>query len=381
MRAPVFRPLLVVAAALALCPAGCLDFEKQTFVLTFHPERDEINALLLYEGLQVAGKTEEDRKTAEKSLGVVFAESKGFYLGHPIAGFGLAPDNDQGASEKEKKLLDLMVKHLTVRKGTVFLNKEGSLCGSQEITIRQARAFVRGLNEMISAEVGSMAEKALADATKKQQGFFDEETLKLMQKAVKDKHQWIHFEPGRLSVTLVGSPKYFAKAKQELTNDLILRDLRRMAGMPARPGQPPPFERDKPPPFERDKPREKEPDGPPPRLPRPPGPNADPKQESRPVDPAYVQHKMKEAERFAELVSETPWGVEQRRNRFTFSLGVGEGEPLRFFSPYVSETEQGNQAAALVAHARTLGLEIKKDATAESVVAEFLRRHGPKKKE
>ena len=346
MRAPVFRRLLVVAA-LALGPAGCLlDFEKQTFVLTFHPERDEINALLLYEGLQVAGKTEEDRKSAEKALGVVFAESKGFYLGHPIAGFGLAPDNDQGASEKEKKLLDLMVKHLTVRKGTVFLNKEGSLCGSQEITIRQARAFVRGLNEMISADVGSTADKALADATKKQQGFFDEETLKLMQKAVKGKHQWIHFEPGRLSVTLVGSPKYFAKVKQELTNHLLieLRDLRRMVGMPARPGQPPP----------------------------------------RPVDPAYLQkwlqHKMKEAERFAELVSETPWGVEQRRNRFTFSLGLGEGEPLRFFSPYVP-TEQGYQAGALVAHARTLGLEIKKDATAESVIADFLRRHGPKKKE
>src|SRR5262249_41707335 len=142
-------------------------------------------------------------------------------------------------------------KHLTVRKGTFFLDKNGSLCGSQEITVRQARAFVRGINDMISADVGSIADKALGDATKKPRaphrqgntaggtrevesynfslhlyekilfvektGFYDEETMKLMQKAVKDKHQWIHFEPGRLSVTLVGSPKYFAKVKHELT--------------------------------------------------------------------------------------------------------------------------------------------------------------------
>jgi hypothetical protein len=369
MRVPVFRPVLVLAAAVVLCSTGCLDFEKQTFVLTFQPERDEINALLLYEGLQAGGKKEQDLKNAESALKAVFAESKGFYLGSPFAGVGLVPDKNQKVSEKEKKLLDLMGKHLTVRKGTFFLDKNGSLCGSQQITIRQARAFVRGLNEMISADD---VRKWLTEALALGEGFFDEETLKLMQKAVKNKHQWIHFEPGRLSVTLVGSPKFFAKVKHKLTNDLILRELRRMVGMPARPGKPPP--------FERDKPRKKEPPGPPPRLPRPPGPNADPKQEIRPVDPAYVQHKMKEAERFAALVSETPWGVEQRRNRFTFSLGLGEGEPLRFFSPYVS-TEQGNQAGALVAHARTLGLEIKKDATAESVIADFLRRHGPKKKE
>jgi hypothetical protein len=326
----MFRPVLVLAAAVVLCSTGCcLDFEKQTFVLTFHPERDEINALLLYEGLQVAGKTEEDRKSAEKDLGVVFAESKGFYLGHPLSAVGLGPYKNQKASEKEKKLLDLLGKHLTVRKGTFFLNKEGSLCGSQEITIRRARAFVRGLNEMISADDvrkwltfgNGMADKppprkALADATKKQQGFFDEETLKLMQKAVKDKHQWIHFEPGRIGVTLVGSPKYFAKVKHSL-----MAELQKM-----------------------------------------------------------LRNDVKEAERFAEVASQTPWSLEQRRHRATFSLGLGEGEPLRFFSPYVS-TEQGNQAAAMVAHARTLGLEIKKEATAESVIADFLRRHGPKKKE
>jgi hypothetical protein len=344
MRLPMFRPVLILAAAVVLCSTGCLDFEKQTFVVTFQPERDEINALLLYEGLQVGGKNEQDRKNAEKALGVVFAEGKGLYLGHPLATIPLAPDKNKKPSEKEKKIYDLLGKHLTVRKGTFFLDKDGSLCGSQEVTIRQAKAFVRGINDMISAEVGSTVDKALADATKKQTGFYDEETLKLMQKAIKDKHQWIHFEPGRIGVTLVGSPKYFAKVKHSLMEDLVLRDLRRMAGLPLRPGQPAP----------------------------------------RPVDPAELQkmlrHNVKEAERFAEVASQTPWSLDQRRHRATFSLGLGDGEPLRFFSPYVS-TEQGNQAAALVAHAKTLGLEIKKDATAKSVIADFLRRHGPKKKE
>jgi hypothetical protein len=344
MRVPVFRPVLVLAAAVVLCATGCLDFEKQTFIITFQPERDEINVLLLYEGLQVGGKQAQDLKNAEKAFKAVFAEGKGLYLGHPIAAVSLAPDKDKKPSEKEQKVYDLLTKHLTVRKGTFFLDKNGSLCGSQEITIRQAKAFVRGINDMISAEVGSMADKALGDATKKQTGFYDEETLKLMRKAVKDKHQWIHFEPGRISVTLVGSQKYFANVKHSLSDDLLLRDLRRMVGMPHRPGQPAP----------------------------------------RPVDPAELQkilrHKFKEAERFTEVASATPWSLDQRRHRATFSLGLGEGEPLHFFSPYVS-TEQGNQAAALVAHAKTLGLEIKKDATAKSVIADFLRRHGSKKKE
>jgi hypothetical protein len=342
MRPSLSRPLLALFAGLVLLSTGCIDFEKQTIVIAFNPDRDEANALLVYEDINAGGDKEDDLKNAKNALKVLFDEEKGFVLAHPLVIIPLTPPEEkEKLSERDKKLRAHLIKHLTVKKGTFFVNKEGRLCGTQTITVREAKKFVEGLNDYISENVAEMADKALADRTKGARP--DEETLRMMQKATRDKHAWFTFEPGQVKLTLVGSPKYLADAKRELANDLMLRELRR-ALAPPQPKDPPPG-----------------------------APPTDPAAER-----AKNRHRLRTMERWAELIATVPWSVEQKRDRLSLAIGLSDGGPLRLFSPYATETP-GVKAEEMIAHAKKLGLSFQKDATVESVIADFLRKHPPAK--
>ncbi len=339
-RTPFRRPLLLLLGGVALLPAGCLDFEKQTLVAAFNPARDEAHLLVLSEGLQAPGDKEDDLKSAKKTFDALYLKNAGVLLGHPMGLFQLVPEEGKQLTEKEQQILALIRKHLTVRRGTFFIDGEGRLCGAQVISIREARQFVRTVNGMISEVVAADAEKALGDTTKR--GGVDEATLRLQLQAARERHAWIHFEPGRVGVSLVGSPKYFAEMKKKMGRDLFLRDLQNLLPKKPAPGQ-----------------------APPPR-------------DLAGVDRALA-YFVEQGERWVAAAAETPWNVEHRRHRLTATLGVGDGEPIRTFSPYVPE-EKGVQAAALVEHAKKQGVELKKGATAESVIADFLRQHAAPKK-
>jgi hypothetical protein len=343
MRPSLSRPLLALFAGLVLLSTGCIDFEKQTIVVAFNPDRDEANVLLVYEDMNPGGDKEDDLKNARETLDLFFAQGKGFELAHPWAMIHLTPPEEKkNPTEFDKKMVPHLIKHLTVKKGTVFVNKDGRLCGTQTITVRGAKKFVEGLNDYISENVGESAEKKLADRTKR--GGEDEETLRLWQKAAQDKHAWFSFEPGQVKLTLVGSSKYLAEMKRDLAKDLFLRQLRQ--ALAPRP------EKDAPP-------------GAPPKA-----PTAEQLAKNR--------HQLREMERWGELIATVPWSVEQKRDRLSLAIGLPDGGPLRLFSPYATE-KPGMKAEEMIAHAKKLGLTFQKDATVESVIADFLRKHPPAK--
>jgi hypothetical protein len=339
MRSSPFRPLLALFAGLVLLSTGCIDFEKQTIVVAFNPDRDEANVLLVYEDINPGGDKDEDLKNARETFDLLFAQEKGFVLAHPLAIIPLTPPEEkEKLSERDKKLRAHLIKHLTVKKGTFFVNKQGRLCGTQTVTVHEAKKFVEGLNDYISEAVAEMAEKGLADRTKGARP--DEETLRLMQKAARAKHAWLAFEPGQVRLTLVGSPKYLADTKRDLANDLFLRELRRALTPP----QPPPGAPVKDPTAERERNR----------------------------------HRLREMERWAELIATVPWSVEQKRDRLSLAIGLPDGGPLQLFSPYATQ-KPGLKAEEMIAHAKKLGVTFQKDATVESVIADFLRKHPPAK--
>ena len=70
MRPTVFaaRPLMALLAGLVLLSAGCLDFDKQTLILTYDAGKDEAHALLLYEHLTVNGDGADPEKKARESF-------------------------------------------------------------------------------------------------------------------------------------------------------------------------------------------------------------------------------------------------------------------------------------------------------------------------
>src|SRR5438874_12844619 len=104
------------------------------------------------------------------------------------------PDEKEKLNEREKARA-LLLKHLTVKKGTFFVNKEGRLCGSQTVDIRGAKKFFEGVNAFISDSIGKEAARLLSDRTKR--GDLDEETLRLWQKTARDRHPWLTLVPGQ----------------------------------------------------------------------------------------------------------------------------------------------------------------------------------------
>ncbi|MBI1918222.1 MAG: hypothetical protein HYS12_26315 [Planctomycetes bacterium] len=337
MRPTVFaaRPLMALFAGFVLLSAGCVDFEKQTIVIAFDPDRDAAHALLVYEDLHPGGDKEDNLKDAKQTLDELFAQEKGFILAHPFAIIRVTrPDEKEKLNEQEKKLRALLLKHLTVKKGTFFVNKEGRLCGTQTVDIRGAKKFVEGINASISDSVGEEADRLLSDRTKR--GDLDEETLRLWQKAARDQHPWLTYEPGQVKLTLVGSPKYLASVKRELADEL-LSGLRR--ALNPRPGE---------------------------------GPQRTPRQEAD--ERERNRYHLRSLQRLADFVAEVPWSVEQKRDRLSLAIGLADGGPLRLFSPYMTQ-KPGLKSAEMIAHAKKLGLPFQKDATVESVIADFLRKH------
>ncbi len=336
MRPTVFaaRPLLALFAGFVLLSAGCVDFDRQTIVIAFDPDRDEAHALLVYEDLNPGGDKEEDLKRAKQTLDFLFAQEKGFILAHPLAIIPVIPPAEkEKLDEQAKKFRDLLLKHLTVKKGTFFVNKEGRLCGTQTVDIRGVKKFVDRINmsisdTLISDTVGEWPARLLSDRTKR--GDLDEETLRLWQKAARDRHPWFTYEPGQIKLTLVGSPKYLASVKRWLVNGLVLNELRRIV-------------------------------------------EGAPKQDAVEKRNRELYH-LRVLQRWGEVVAEVPWSVEQKRDRLSLAIGLADGRPLRLFSPYVTQ-EPGLKAAEMIAHAKKLGLPFQKDAMVESVIADFLRKH------
>jgi hypothetical protein len=82
-------------------------------------------------------------------------------------------------------------------------------------------------------------------------------------------------------------------------------------------------------------------------------------------------------ERLADFLAQTPFSIEQRRDRLIISLGLGDNEPIRFFSPYKGQPEGIREP--ILEHAKASKVEMLKDATTESVIADFLKKHQAKK--
>src|ERR1700736_4180621 len=88
-------PRLVLLALLLLPSAGCLAFEKQTMIVAFPKDRDEVRFLMVYEGLCVAGEGKGNLTKAKEELAELVTTDKVFYLGSPILRIPLTEQKDE----------------------------------------------------------------------------------------------------------------------------------------------------------------------------------------------------------------------------------------------------------------------------------------------
>ena len=205
--------------------SGCsgLTMHKQTLVATFPPDRDEIRCLLVYEGFDVFGN---DAKGDGKSdLERAKEQLKKLTTGKTFRMFGWfwfsldADETDTAAKELQK----LLRQHIAIENGDFFTTADGKLAYWQRLTVRDAQAFVKGCNEMISVTFAGLAAEGLAidrtrwtDNESRQWERWDVATLKLVEAAARNRHSWLTLEPGRLRFTMPGTDHYFRSLKRDV---------------------------------------------------------------------------------------------------------------------------------------------------------------------
>jgi hypothetical protein len=96
--------------------------------------------------------------------------------------------------------------------------------------------------------------------------------------------------------------------------------------------------------------------------------------------PAAVRLKRQILKDFpGRYLTDQPLSFDQRKDRITFSLGYGDGEPIRYDLDS-DNTAPPHYVRELIDHARTLKVPFHKGVTREGLVQEFLKTLGKMKK-
>jgi hypothetical protein len=320
---------LVIAGAL-LGSTGCVTFERETMAFTFSPDGKEIHGLLLYEGIHSDVDNEMGLKIAKQQLAEFVQGGQSFCLGDNWI-LRVKLEEKVGADKQTP-----LSKYIRVKNNGFFLDRDGKLCGYQTLTVSNADRLVADLNALINAEVGKAAAAALKDPQLRGE-VVTEADLKLWQQAAEHKHAWIKLEPGRFSAVVPMTPELFQKGKDEVVKQIAR--LREQA----------------------DKLTDKD---------LPPA--------ERKMAQESVRSGLRNFEHLARILAANPVSVEQRKNQVTVALGLGEGEPIRLLSLFTPPQPVRPIEKDLIAYARTLDVPFLKEASADRILADFLKEAGRK---
>jgi hypothetical protein len=314
--------------------AGChLGHEQETIVIAFPPGRDEVRVLLIYQGFHVNSGSNKDMdsvlQSAKHDLDGLMASEQEFRLGGWPLHFNLAPQ--QGDTKEQKEFREFLRKHLTIRKGVFFSDPDGRLNGYQFLEVRNARKFVAQANDRISWFLAESLSERMSNPDRTKDDI-DEESLKLILKAAREKHRWFDLKPGRITLTLPGTQTLFERGKREVLQLQTLKNLCKEL------------------------------------------------EKAEAADATAGTKALRESidaiERDAEWLSQLPLSFDLRKDRITLSLGLGDGEPIIVKTP-LERQEKRLFEKELTAYARTLGVPFQEEVKSESLIADFLKDNGP----
>jgi hypothetical protein len=330
MKTAMRQPLLIMAL-LALTNTGCLDFEKQTMVVTFSKDGQDMQVLMVYDGLGVSGNNPKDLETAKDQLAQL-VRGEAFYMGDPLVRVYLKPGKYDEPKDWDKKAMKVLGKHIVLGQGLLLKTLDGRYAYCQPLTVRDPASFVAWLNQIIAEEAVDVLRAEPKKKGKKAEPIADEETITVIEKAAKNKFAFLRVEPGRIAFTVPGTPKFFADLKRDALGggfDNIKKEVENLLD-----------------PTTRDK-----------------------------VKPEQIRKLFDNLESEVNLLADTPWSLDQRRNQVTLALGWGDGHPFRLTveSAGRPDGKKAKHNKDLFAFAETLGATVRDDVSLDQVLEEFQR--------
>lgn len=313
-----------VTFALFLLSCGCFDFDKQSFVVILDEKNDEAHALLIYEGIRAPNSEQRHIDDACTFFTAFFEEGKGLYVGHNLLLVEMKPILPRKKpAPSEEKWLDTFSKHIKMTRAGYFVDGEGRLCAFQEVHIKELKKFVAGINEAISLQILETAVRLPPVMDQDEAG-----SRRIIEKAAKDKFAWVRIEQGRIRFTVLGTPATLRQTRTRLAEDLLLYAFRKV-------------------------------------------------DQEKADAVATLKQNQPQWERLAAFLGDVPLSVEQHKDRLILSLGLGENEPIRLYSPYLGRSK--GPVEPLLEHAKKSKVEQIKNGKVEGLTEEFIKKHQGKK--
>ncbi len=215
MRKPRIAVLLPLFAVL-LSAGGCVELEGQRVSWSYDEDKDELQILLHYDGVHDSGKEGQGYSGYQPGADQIppFVENGDIMLWdwpfHISMKEMREKVDDADADPMERKLAQLMTTIETQAVG-YYREPNGEIGAAQLVTIPNAKQFIRGVNALINE--GLTREGAAPDDNMPR-------TLKRIQAAAKEGHQWIRLDGHAIRVTVPVHPGEWQRAKREVLEEL-----------------------------------------------------------------------------------------------------------------------------------------------------------------
>lgn len=179
---------------------GCLEFDAQDIDIRYDETKDRIDIHIVYRGLFAEdgqGGSKNPLEKAQKDL--ADAKESGevaFWCNWPFS-FDLTRDYPAP--------IRAMLAHVDVENGPLFTDPQGTLCATQFVRIREAKAFLRQLNTALELYVQSQ----LLGGTAGRGGThtWDGDTKELVREFLRSGEKLLMVQPGRIELRLPLSTK------------------------------------------------------------------------------------------------------------------------------------------------------------------------------
>ena len=191
--------------------AGLFKFEKQTMVYRHYPKADTLVIWQQYEGIYGADGREDLSPTEIEQLHSVVKGQRTFFFSNWVTEYNAQKLADEVAqmrkelqteelAEEEKSfkrqliaLCELITKNTQIKNGPFYLNAEGKLSATQEVTVTRVSRIIAAANQVILAGVQLEVDSNSLDQS-------DPEYLPLVEKVLETKLQVIQLQGQRLQV-------------------------------------------------------------------------------------------------------------------------------------------------------------------------------------
>jgi len=202
---------LALPFVLLLLLAGCLEFDGQEITIVHDAKADRIDVHVVCRGFRATREMSKRRDpVVEAAADLETMRRRGIV--HLFGSWPLAFDPVKGDA-----LFPELGGRVDVETGPLFTDAEELLCSQQFVRIRDARAFVDGVDAVIRK---GLQERFATSEVQRDQLQLDDDSLRAIDAYCRSGERFVLVEPGRIELRLPLSDRDHVRLKEQLVGAL-----------------------------------------------------------------------------------------------------------------------------------------------------------------